>query len=114
VIHGRIIGPNRVAKRDGRKIGLLALALRARNEADDFCTHENPSHIAIAIRPASASEIKYAVIGGSLLELSLRHDRKGQRSFRARTHIPQNGGAACGRGLRATPRAVAFARAGFF
>ena len=62
VIHGGIIEPNRVAKRDGRKIGLLAAMLGARNEADDFCAHENPSHIAVAIRPASASKIRYALM----------------------------------------------------
>src|SRR5229473_1530294 len=53
--------------------------IRVRREPDDFCAHENPSHTAIAIRPAS--EIRYAVIGGSLLELSLRHDREGDDHF---------------------------------
>jgi hypothetical protein len=86
--------------------------VRSKWRASYFRAHEKPSHIAIAIRPTSASEIRYAVIGSSLLELGVRHDRKGQRSFRARTHIPQTGGAACGRGLHATPRADAFARAG--
>jgi hypothetical protein len=50
-------------KDDGRKIGLRVLVLRSRNELDDFCTHANASHTATATRPASASDIKYAVIG---------------------------------------------------
>jgi hypothetical protein len=33
------------------------------NELDDVGIHERSSHTAIAIRPASASEIRYAVIG---------------------------------------------------
>jgi hypothetical protein len=39
------------------------LVLGARNELDDLCTHTNASHAAMAIRPASASDVRYAVIG---------------------------------------------------
>jgi hypothetical protein len=40
---------------------LLAIVLLAANELNDFCAQENPSHTAIATRPASASDIRYAV-----------------------------------------------------
>ena len=49
MIDSGIIVANREAKRDGRKIGLPAVVLRARDEADDVGAHENPSHTAIAI-----------------------------------------------------------------
>jgi hypothetical protein len=45
------------------KIGLLAPVIQARNELDDLRAHANASHAAMAIRPVSASDIKYAVIG---------------------------------------------------
>jgi hypothetical protein len=65
---GRIFGEivHGGTKRDGRKIRLLVIGPRARDELDDVGTHEDSSHIAIAIRPISASDIRYAVIGFSL------------------------------------------------
>jgi hypothetical protein len=71
MIHHEIIGTFRRPERNGweiggRKIGRLSSAFRPRDELDDFCTHDNPSHKTMTTRPASASEIRYAVIGGSL------------------------------------------------
>jgi len=37
------------------------------DELNDFGAHENPSHNAIAIRPAKASEIRYAVMPASFV-----------------------------------------------
>jgi hypothetical protein len=51
---------------DGRKIRLLLIVPGPRDELDDVGTHEGSSHTAIAIRPISASDIRYAVIGFSL------------------------------------------------
>jgi hypothetical protein len=62
---------HRRAECDGRKIRLFAVAFRARNEVDDFCRHANASHNARAIRPASASDIRYAVMRVSLLSETL-------------------------------------------
>jgi hypothetical protein len=59
---------DRRAECDGRKIRLLAIVFRAQNEADDFCNHVNASHSARTIRPASASDIRYAVMQGFLSE----------------------------------------------
>jgi hypothetical protein len=42
MIQGGIIGSNAGAESDGRKISRLAAMFRARNEADDLCTHEKP------------------------------------------------------------------------
>jgi hypothetical protein len=36
---------------------------------NDFCAHENPSHTAIATRPAKASDIRYTVMPVSFAEL---------------------------------------------
>ena len=85
------------------------LGENTRHESDDFRAHETPSHIAIAIRPTSASEIRYAVIGSSLVELGVRHDRKGAAIISGANPYPSKpNGAACGHGLRAMPRADAF------
>jgi hypothetical protein len=46
------------------------MALRAADELNDFCAHENPSHTTIATRPASAREIKYAVMMDSLRKIN--------------------------------------------
>jgi hypothetical protein len=54
------------AKRDGRKIRLLMVFPWARYELDDVGTQSGSSHIAIAIKPISPSDIRYAVIGFSL------------------------------------------------
>jgi hypothetical protein len=62
MVHREIIGRYRRAEYDGRKISRLAVGFRARDELDDFCAHESPSHSAMATRPASESEIKYAVM----------------------------------------------------
>ena len=61
MIHGEVVRPDRRPKCRGSVVG-PASAVFARDELDDLGTHENPSHNANAIRPASASEIKYAVI----------------------------------------------------
>jgi hypothetical protein len=68
MIHHEIVGPVRRPERNGRKIGgrrigRPAAMLRPRNELDDFCAHDNPSHNTMTTRPVSASEIRYAVIG---------------------------------------------------
>ena len=89
---------------DGRKIRLLAIVSRARNEADDFGTHANASHNAMAIRPASASDIRYAVMRISLRrELNVRQIAGRRRSFGART-LSRAGGR--GRGASAAPRSA--------
>jgi hypothetical protein len=46
----------------GGKIRRVTATTRTRNEADDVCAHDIPSHTAIATRNTSASEIRYAVI----------------------------------------------------
>src|SRR5882762_1192056 len=51
------------AERDRWKIRLLAIGPGARDKPDDVDAHERSSQTAIAIRPTSASEIRYAVIG---------------------------------------------------
>jgi hypothetical protein len=56
---------HRGAERDCREIGLFMIMPGARDELDDYGTHEGSSHTAIAIRPISASDIRYAVIGFS-------------------------------------------------
>jgi hypothetical protein len=53
------------AKGDGRKIRLLIVISAKPDELNDLGAHEHPSHTAIAISPASASDIRYAVIGFS-------------------------------------------------
>jgi hypothetical protein len=67
MIHGEIVGPCRRPKGDGGKVRVFARALRAADESNDFCAHDNPSHTAIATRPANASEIRYAVMLASLV-----------------------------------------------
>src|SRR5665647_727728 len=62
MIHHEIVGPRRGAEGDRRKIGMLAIAFRDADELNDLCAHDNPSHTAIATRPASASEIRYTVM----------------------------------------------------
>jgi hypothetical protein len=64
VIHHEIVGPSRRPEGDGWKIGSPAIMLRAADELNDLCTHDKPSHTAIATRPASASKIRYAVMRG--------------------------------------------------
>jgi integrase len=57
-----IIELNHSAKRDGREIGRRSpVATRRRDEADHVRAHASPSHTAIATRPSSARQIKYAV-----------------------------------------------------
>ena len=82
-----------------------------RNELDDFGAHESPSHTAIATRPANASEIRYAVIG-SLSEMNEMCGMIAWRDHFRREPYPWSYGAACGRGISATPRTGTFARAG--
>jgi hypothetical protein len=55
-----------------------------RDELNEQRLHENPSHSASAISPASASDIKYAVMRFPCVDKNVRHDR-GKRSFQART-----------------------------
>ena len=63
---GEIVRQDRRAERDGRKIGVLAIAAGRPDEADDLTAHDRPSQTAIATRPASASDIRYAVMHCSL------------------------------------------------
>jgi hypothetical protein len=63
---GEIVRPDRREERDGRKIGVLAIAAGRPDEADGLTTHDRPSQTAIATRPASASDIRYAVMRYSL------------------------------------------------
>ena len=109
MIHGEIVRPNgRPAC--GGKVGQLSSTVRTRGECNDLGAHENPSHNAIAIRPAKASEIRYAVMPGSSFEVivvswpepdQMRGMTARVRSFQARTLS-----------LEGRPRAGAFARAG--
>jgi hypothetical protein len=62
MVHGQIVALRRRSKCNGRKIGLPAIVLRAANELNDFCAHENPSHTAMATSPTNASDIKYVVM----------------------------------------------------
>jgi hypothetical protein len=62
MVHGQIVAPRQRSKCNGRKIGFPATMLRATNELNDFCAHENPSHTAMATSPTNASDIKYAVM----------------------------------------------------
>jgi hypothetical protein len=62
MIHREIIGPHRRPEGDRGKVRVFARALRASDQSNDFCAHDNPSHTAIATRPANASEIRYAVM----------------------------------------------------
>jgi hypothetical protein len=77
-----------------------------------FETSNNPSHIAMTTRPASASEIRYAAMLASrfLQKTNVRHDRDWRDHFRREPYLH-----------RRRPRAVvdfihsaagAFARAG--
>jgi hypothetical protein len=61
-----IVGLDRCAERNSRKIGVLAIAAWPMDEADDLTAHDRPSQTAIAIRPASAIDIRYAVMRYSL------------------------------------------------
>jgi hypothetical protein len=65
MIHGEIVSPCHRPKCNRGKIGWLAIATGPRDESNDLCAHENPSHTAIAIKPANASDIKYAVMKAS-------------------------------------------------
>jgi hypothetical protein len=71
-IHGEVVRPDRRAERDGREVRRLAEAAGAPNETDDLGTHDKPSRIAMAMRPASASDIKYPVMRCSLLDQNAR------------------------------------------
>jgi hypothetical protein len=84
------------AERDGRKIRLLVIVPGPRDKLDDVGTHWGSSHTAIAIRPISASDIRYAVIGFSL-ELNVRHDR--WRAIISGANPYPCTGAACSRDL---------------
>jgi hypothetical protein len=61
VIHGEIVQLN-AGSRLVEKFRPPVSAAGARDEWNDFCAHENPSHRTIATRPASASEIRHAVM----------------------------------------------------
>jgi hypothetical protein len=63
ISYREIAGLNHRTKRNGWKIGRRSrVAMRRRDEADHLRAHANPSHTAIATRPSSAREIRYAVI----------------------------------------------------
>ena len=104
MIHGEIVRPDgRPAC--GEKVGRPTSAFRTRGEWNDLGAHENPSHNAIAIRPAKASEIRYAVMPGSSFEVivvswpepdQMRGMTARVRSFQART-LSLEGEAACRR-----------------
>ena len=79
------------------------------DELDDVGTQSGSSHIAIAIRPISASDIRYAVIDLSS-EKKCAADR-GDAIISGANRIPA-AGAACGCGFCTTPHAGTFARAG--
>ena len=64
---------------------MLAIPFRPANELNDLCAHDNPSHTAIATRPASASEIRYAVMPGPLDRIQICGMTALMRSFQART-----------------------------
>jgi hypothetical protein len=51
------------AERDGRKVRLLGSVPGTRDKPDDVGAHDVSFQTAIATRPTSASEIRYAVIG---------------------------------------------------
>jgi hypothetical protein len=122
MVHRQIVRPRRRARRNRRKIHFLAPAIEPRDEWNDLGAHERPSHTAIAIRPANASDIRYAVMLASLFghELNVRHD-----AFNAiisgANPIPPGAIRMADRrwpGPRRawtlpTPRAGAFARAGY-
>src|SRR5882757_4745215 len=79
------------------------------NLRERFRHYANASHTAIATRPASASEMRYAVISLSVNQMC---GMIAARNHFRREPYPSTGGAACGGGLMAAPRAGAFARAG--
>jgi len=117
VIHGQIVRPCRRAKCNRGKVGLRAAVTGPRDELDDLRTHENPSHTAIATRPASESDIKYAVM---LSPCPCVNQMCGMVAYQATISganpIPgaicmadRRGGAACGRG-RGPRRAPARSR----
>jgi len=62
LLHDEIVRLNHRPKRDRRKIRRLATAIGSRNKSNDVCAHDNPSQTAIATSPATASDIRYAVI----------------------------------------------------
>jgi hypothetical protein len=70
---GRVLASHDADKDTERGSGMAA------RERPDFGNgsghHENPSHTAIAIRPANASDIRYAVMSASLDRKKMRHDR---------------------------------------
>jgi hypothetical protein len=76
MIHHEIVGPRHGPECNGGKIGWPAMMFWAADELNDFCAHENPSHTAIATRPANASEIKYAVMMASLRRIQSRLGRR--------------------------------------
>jgi hypothetical protein len=49
-------------KGNGRKIRVIFVVPRAWGKSNDLIAHEHPSHMAMAISPTSASDIRYAVI----------------------------------------------------
>jgi hypothetical protein len=109
MIHGEII------RLDGRprgagKVRQTASTVRAWDERNDLCAHENPSHSAIATRPANASDIRYAVmpacspkvchcrVNAPWLRMTKNADTNQMRgmsalarSFQARTLSPKGG-----------------------
>ena len=85
MVHHEIVGPRRRPECDGGEIGLLAMMLRAADELNDLCAHDNPSHTAIATRPANASDIRYAVMPASLERNQICGMTVFMLSFQART-----------------------------
>jgi|ERR1700730_8973477 len=59
---GEVVRLDRRAESDGRKVSVLAIAAGPPDEADGLFAHDRPSQTAIATRPASASDIRYAVM----------------------------------------------------
>ena len=86
------------------------MVLRATDELNDFCAHENPSHTAIATRPANASEIKYAVMPGLARSESICGMTVSRDHFRREPYLRKRGRVRAR--TMSTPRAGAFARTG--
>ena len=87
-VHRDDSGLDRRAKRNGREIRALASAVRRRKEADHFRGQDSPSPTTIAMRPISASDIRYAVIHCVSCKICLRVGhcvREGRQPARMRT-----------------------------
>ena len=112
MIHGEIVRPNGWAG-GGGKVCPLDSRSRARNKSNDLCAHENPSHNAIATRPAKASEIRYAVMaGGSLFRVIVVFWLSQLKQMRGMIAFARVISGANPISLNERPRAGTFARAG--